>query len=150
MIINEDLIIENNYSFKTLCNKITNLENHINPVILWNGSATTNNLTLSQNVTNFARIKVYIIANGIKTCVEISDVVENSKYSLATESEGGIPAFDSWSSGAIYFSGKSLIWYKNNTMQAWTNSEGGHNQTVMAGSSAWYAIKIYKVEGYYS
>lgn len=152
MKINEDLIIENNYSFKTLCDKITNLENHINPVSLWynNGSPTTNNLTLAYNATDFARIKVYIIANGIRTCVEISDVVENSKYSLATESEGGIPAFDSWSSGAIYFSGKSLIWYKNNTMQAWTNSESGHSQDVQAGSSDWYAIKIYKVEGYYS
>ena len=152
MIINKDLTIQDNYSLKTLCDKIANLEKHINPILLWynNGNPTTNNLTLAYNATDFSRIKIYYISNGIKSCLEISDIKDNNKYSLATESEGGIPLFCSWSCGAIYFSGKSLMWYKNNTMQAWTNSESGHNQTVMAGSSDWYTIKIYKVEGYYS
>lgn len=144
MKINKDLIIsDTNYTLETLCNKINNLEKYITPVILWSGNATTNNLTLSANPLNFARIKVYTVANGIHSCTEINGIVENRKYPLMTESEAGINNYLSFSIGDIYFTSTSLMWFKNLYASNYVNSN------MLVANADWYKVKISKVEGYY-
>lgn len=144
MKINKDLIIsDTTTSLGTLCNKITNLEKYITPVVLWSGSATTNNLTLAANPLNFARIKVYTVANGIHNCTEITDIVENYKYPLMTEAEAGINNYVAFAIGDIYFTSTSLIWFKNLLISNYVDK----GATVT--NNDWYKIKITKVEGYY-